>query len=364
MKKITATNTEVHEPKLEYTVAGLEAVKMNLKFPSNPEHKRSLASLRQNQERIASYQSYNTDYLHSIEGNNRAIRKWESEIESIRSTLPAGSVATPDEMKAELESVAKLAWVEKVELDGSFIVVTTRKDMLKTQFNVRLVLFPRDRWTLEHLPEPVLASMPQYQIRIDTNNLGNSYSNNRYLGIRLIDLADVSHYQNYNLITHEAHPHWGSNGATGVSGNWAHLCFGEYANDIQVASAKGLAALFIEISVYLQNAGDAGNAYRTKQNWALGLGKALYYEFITRKAKASETKEGIEEQYKKDFKMMNQVPGARTAPPVVISGLANLMYGNNMASSNLTAEQALRLTEMLYAPTEIEEADSESYDEG
>lgn len=299
---------------VEATEESLERLKTNLKFPFDLSRSKSLSRLREARANIEYYENQIRDYTESIESHRSSIAQEAEKEKAIADSLPVDIYATQEDMRNELESVARLPWVEKVSIDGTYIVVTTRRDMLKTQFNVRIVMFPRNRWTLEHLPEPVVASMPKYQIRINTENLGNSFSNNNSLGIRLADAEEISEYRDLTgLVGHERQMHWGSNGATGALSSWAHLCLGEYADDIREVSKKSLAALFNELSVYLQNSGDGGNAYRTKQNWALGLGKASYYEFITRKAKSGETKEGIEEQYKKDYKILNPVPeGTRT----------------------------------------------------
>lgn len=306
----------IEEPKdilVEATEEALDLLKTNLKFPVDLARQKMLATLQDVRSNIQYFENQNKEYLAAIASNAQSLRLEEEREKLIVDDLPVETFATQEEMQLELESVARLPWVEKVGVDGYFVVVTTRKDMLKTRFDTRLVMLPRNRWTMEHIPEPVIASMPQYQIRIDTTHLGHNFSNTISLGIRLADDAEISQYEPNLIAGHERQMHWGSSGARGAGGNWGHICLGEYSKDIQEASKKNLVTLFNELSVYLQNAGDGGNAYRTKHNWAMGLGKALYYEFLTRKAESGETKEGIEEQYKKDFKMMNPVPeGTRT----------------------------------------------------
>lgn len=313
MKKANAQDEE-KKGELVYDEGTLNAIQQYLVFPINAESRKAIRQLEGARAMIK-------DDLSSIEHHKRSIVERRARIKQNEMLLPQlEEKVKPEEQPsreralAELEAVAVLPWVEKVWLEYPQMRINTRKDMLKTRLDTRIVDCGGGKYRSEYVAEPPIVPMPQYEINISLDNMGNGgWANNTHnLAIRLINQHDMSKFVGGKVVPHDPHPHWASGGSRGL-GAWAQLCLGEYEKDLNEASKKGLVPFLSELAAYLQTCGD-GHAYRRKDLWALSLGKPEYNEHILRPIANGEKVEDIEARYKRDYKTVNAVELKEGAP--------------------------------------------------
>lgn len=307
MKKANATTKEQENGTVEYTVASLERSKAYLKFPIDVTNRKLQENMRNLENMERDYQSNVDHYRNSLVEMEGSLRNTKLKLYKAQKELPAEAAATLDEIKALLDEAAALPWVQKVSVDGSSLRVITRPNSLYTTFDVRVVDCGGGFREREFM-EPITAALPQYEVLINLSVLSERLGNNRNrLAIRLHDQNDVVSFIGGKVTRHDVHAHWGSSGGQNF-GDWEQLCFGEHEDYITKASAKSIVTLLNELAMYLQISGDDGNAYRTKDAWALELGKKEYNAFNLRVIGKGETRGLLQEKWREDYKKFRQPP--------------------------------------------------------
>lgn len=311
MKKANSKNEKREVAELIVSDEQLGRAKELLRFPVTAEDRIARDRMSQVAYNLSEYEK-NVEYYERELSTVRARARHEKlALYKMRKELNQEPVPL-ESAKAILEEVANLAWVEKVSLDGSYLHIFTRKDMLKTVFDIQLVGLNRpDSWVFEFLEGPVSASMPQYEIRVSLTNMGGSWTTNvGVLALRFSNPDDVAHFDGKGILRRqEIVPHWASNGNNGFE-QWQYLCLGEYEDDLTKASAKGLVPFLTELALYLQLSGDQ-HAYHPKPKWALMIGKKEYAEFNGRLIRNTETQKMLAERYIRDYKIMRQPEGTK-----------------------------------------------------
>lgn len=320
----------IHEEKVNATFlvndASLERVKEFVQFPIDMEERKHQKRLIQMQRYLSGEEENIVYHRRSLSENKRNAANWRKEIAALeaRHQEQGIKITTIEDARTQVETIGKLAWVEHVELDGTTLFVRTRKGMLKTIFDTRWVYMQSGLGIPEFLEGPVTVDLPTYEIRLNISQIGtdNSIANNaHYLAIRLIDTHDTSAWVAMPQQTHSPQAHWAALGNSGI-GNWAKICFGEYEEDIVDASHKGLLPLFTEFAVFLQNCGDE-HAYYRKPYWAQSLGKPEYNEYCSRLMRPEETESGLNEKYRKDFRILRQPETSGTNPDTAQQAFAD-----------------------------------------
>lgn len=324
MKKANAPETQPGT--VVVTAPALDRVKMYLKFPINLNDRKAVEEVAKLERTIPTYEqnvTYHADQLKQAEGG---LRNTKLKLHKMRKDMPEETVASLEDMKRSLEEVAALPWVQEVRIVNGWLIVRTRKNALQTTFDQGVVDLGGGEYEVEFI-EPVTAPMPQYDIYVELANLGLPMSNKAdRLQVRLIDEYDVSHFTAGKVMIQAPFAHWGSNGNPRL-GDVQDICFGDYETDIMEAAVKGLVPLMTEIAVYLQISDDGGNAYRTKYEWGMQIGKKEY-EFLLRKVEKGETRGDIQAKFKQDFKRLRQPenakePGARGATRDIVRDFFN-----------------------------------------
>lgn len=289
--------------KFDLPKESLELCKDLLVFPfdvSTRNTKRELADMERNLSQNASDIVFHKRLLTET---RRAAKMAQVSIAKLKTTLVSSAPASVEKARAEVESLAKLPWIESVELGDASVIVRTRKGVLKTTFDTRVVECPEG--VVTEFMTPVTEELPQYDIFLNLESVGGSLANEPdRLAIRLVNEKDASEFLAWSSYNHQPQSHWASTGTARVM-NWEKLCLGEYEKEAVEASKQGLAPFFSELAIYLQTAGDE-HAYRRKELWALWLGKPEYNKFCIRVASKGESKEDIEKKYRIDFKERRQ----------------------------------------------------------
>lgn len=308
MIKATEKDTERKEAVLNVSPADIKRNLAYLHFPVNAESKKAIRELATFEADIKNAED-NLHYLATEASRYEKIRTTArlAQFKAKKSITPE-TMASEEEVEAVLKRVARMPWVEKLELTGTRLIVYTRKDSLKTVLDERMVALGEGGRAIEFM-EPQEVSLPQYKLNIALTNLGEGgwSMNIETLAIALFNQEDIMYPDKEagKLVRQRMDAHWASSGANGQFSAWENLCLGDSANDVQKASAKGLVELLSEIATYLQVSDDP-NAFRRKYDWAAGLGKHGY-EFIVRQAEAGETAQSIEKKHKADYKKYRQV---------------------------------------------------------
>lgn len=223
------------------------------------------------------------------------------QMEKELSELPP-SKYSKDNVEELLDGVVSLPWVQELQLNGEYIVLTTKVDALKTVFYNRLAYGSGER-VLELLDKPLLLPMPQYDIALKLSNIGGDWDRNNSLRVRLHDPKALKFYAPKNELglVPEGYAHWATsenpwfymnaNGA--AEATWANLCLNEYARVLRGAAKTSLVDMFNEVVTYLQSAGWA-SAYRPKITWAVLLGYQPYYEQLLRPMMSFESVDSIQ----------------------------------------------------------------------
>lgn len=295
----------------------LNRVKDFLVFPIDIDIRRKRESLRSALASQAGLESDIRQYEEYIVERKGRLKDIKLVAFKRRKDLPPEVSVTPEDAEALLTEVSKLPWLESLELFNThYLLMKTRKGSLETAFEKRYVYFEDwdgDYNNEEYLDEPVTLAMPQYEILLNLSNLGNNNWSNTMnnLAIRIADEEDMSHFKTPSH-TQEVHATWASSGSS-TFGSWEYLCLGEWENDINTASLQGLIPFLTELVSYIQVSGDDGNAYRSKAEWALCLGKKEYNQFW-REAKEDESEEELEATFKQEYRKRNQPENAKEAP--------------------------------------------------
>lgn len=313
MKK---ANQKEHEPaKVEVAEGQLKPLLHLLKFPIDHQEREAFYIVEREEQQAAMFRQ-------QMESNRRRMENAQKRADQYRKDLGEKVPLSTQDARKVLEEIGKLAWVERVSVSAHSVVVTTRRDMLKTRLTQRFV-YDGGHHEREFLKEPVIVSLPKYEIVFDLRAFSDHGSDGMHLAnqrdrlaIRLIDPKDVSDFKGLDAgFRHEPHAHWASNASPGL-GSWQGCCLGEYEEDLEEAAEEGVVPFLTTFSLYLQMSGD-DHAFRGKTEWAMMMGNPDYNEHILRKKNEDETWEQIVEQYKKDYKIAEQPeipPNAQVNP--------------------------------------------------
>jgi len=215
--------------------------------------------------------------------------------------MPEGEM-TADDMRAVLERVASMPWVDTVAVQGEYMTVRTRKGQLKTPFYSGIAYTSDGRRQEFMLDEVTYAEMPQYFIRISLAGIANKdmwYDKNvRAVAIRFADEDQFKDFIAETGLYHHLNAHWGCNGD---AFEWDDLCLGGYADGFRAEANKGIPELLSAVSLYLQSSGWA-SAYRHRLQWASTLGFAPINEVIFKKVADRDALEEIRTQYQQDVR--------------------------------------------------------------
>lgn len=316
---------------MQITDGQIEITKDLLKFPVTSDDRDLREKISQEDYSIRSYMDTLLAYESTISQTRAQLRK--SKLNRFKLEKQFDDLVSLDTARSILGEVAKLAWIEKVSIQDHYLHIFTRKDMLKTLFDIQIVGIGGGSTLYEFLAEPTTASMPQYEIRISLKNLGGNWATRvDVLAIRFSNHDDVDYFDGKGIFPRQRlMPHWASSGGTSFQ-DWNYLCLGEYERDLKQASAQGLVPFLNELSQYLQLSGDE-HAYVRKPAWALLIGKKEYVEFNGRLINVGETQKSVNEKYKRDYKLMHQPEGVVEADPA------------NVARARQETEIATTLTE-------------------
>lgn len=310
MKKANSKNEEKVPAEMIIPDEQLGRAKMFLKFPVTDAERNNISIIRDLELSIKDFNN-NVSY-HEVQLTNfrGMLRTNKIELRKVINESNAETISMED-AKGILAEVAKLPWIEKVSLEGMMLHLFTRKNILKTVFDRRVVGIGGGSFIQEFLEVPVTASMPQYEIRISLMDMGGNWALNAdVLALRFSNEEDISHFDGKRIVKSQMiTPHWAANGTHGF-GNWEYLCLGEYEEDLKKESAKGLVPFLNQLALYLQLSGDE-HAYRSKPVWSLLIGKKEYSEFNGRVLRKNETGKEVNEKYTRDYKLLRQPEGAK-----------------------------------------------------
>lgn len=306
----------------------MEAIKGFLQYPYDPKIQRTLASVVNIEEAIVEGHSSIIDYERALESLRKQIHAQEAKLVLAKKNAEGIKVITSAEALEVVRKLSKVAWIESIRVGAANIIVKTRPGMLKTILDVRLVDSGRGRSQVEFI-DPVTVSLPQYEIGIGVNYVGQGRmaNNSSALNIKMVNDKDVSKFVAGKVVRHEPRAHWAAQSA-GL-GTFGGLCLGEYEEEINEAMKVGIVEAFVAVAHYLQTSGDE-HAYDRKHFWAAKMGNPEYADFCVREIGEGETPEGIAEKYKRDFKLMRQpdMTKARGPEPIAIDG--DIMQRNRL----------------------------------
>lgn len=297
---------EIPAAELAFKPGQLEQVMGYLMFPIDVKGREARAKV----ENLKAAIHNDEDNLQYIEREHKRLLEnldgYRKELVEVEAALPEEHKPTIERAQTEMEAVAKLAWIEKLSMEGHSLCILTRPGMLKTQLRTGIVDFGGGVKRTEFLAEPVMVPLPQYEMFINLQHLGQKrWANNTgAMAIRLINPDDISKFIGGKVVAHNPRAHWAAGGAG--MGYWTALCLGEYEKGFQEASVKGITDLLVEIANYLQTAGDE-HAYLPKAEWALRMGNPAYNDHVYRLAKEGETTQQVDERYKRDYKTVHAI---------------------------------------------------------
>lgn len=255
-------------------------------------------------------------YLHNeINRYEESVVSAETELAKQQARMDAASTDTGEtevqKLMAELEQVARLAWVEEVSVGsgGDLIEITTRSGLLKTRLEERHVFAPLVDGTVE-MNDPVpVVSLPKLKIAVSLRQVAlgqQPWANNP--SVFALKLADPKEY-GQKLPAHVASagygpspaPHWACPSGVG----YKKVCLGEYEQDFYDAAKKGIAPLLEQVAVFLQTSGWE-HAYLRKWKWAMLLGNPAYNQYASRLASEDENIQEIQRRHQRDVRATQQ----------------------------------------------------------
>lgn len=254
-----------------------------------------------------------------LTNDKASIRRWKEQITALSTAIKNSEVsmkaqseslkAMPksevdgENVKAQLEKVAKLPWIAKMKLEGTGLLITTREGALKTTFYKRIVYQQGSRIE-ELLPAPLTLPLPTYEIYLDLKNMGRNWDRSNNLELRLADPKSLLFHVEESGAVQNAQAHWAtSSGGWSAKvpereASWSGLCLSQYASILEAAGKKSIADLLNEVAMYLQNSGWA-HAYRQKMDWVMTLGYGPYSTYLLRPLLPSETFASIQEDMRR-----------------------------------------------------------------
>jgi hypothetical protein len=297
---------EIPAATLSYTPQALEQAMGYLMFPVDVKGR----EMRAKSENLRNYVRNDKDQIEYLTRQlveyTDNLGKHEKELAQIDAQLPEEHKPTIEQAQAAMEAASKLSWIQDLNIEGYSVKLITNPGILKTQLRTRIVDFGGGLMRTEFLAEPVMVPLPQIEMFVNLQNMGNGrWANNTgAMAVRMIEKKDVTTFIGGKVVGHDPRAHW----AAGTRGfrEWSALCLGEYEKDLTEASKKGLADLLIAIASYLQTAGDE-HAYLPKAQWALAMGNPAYNPHVYRLAEKDETTEQVDAKYKRDYKIVNAI---------------------------------------------------------